>query len=208
MVPVTTQQQVFYYEPITTCCQTTVGAPVTTLPPGASVQPSVPLNLQPNVGEQRSFPNPGAPNVGEGREPPVGSESNYPRNGSGRLMPEADKNSLRQPQLQSPVPAPTNSKPPVIRLDHIVAAPKSNVEGEVVKADKPQAGAKVTFVFRDEQGVTRNVTADAAGRFAISLSAGEWLVYVHDAAGDPVYQQMVQVKGDVAQHVRLVSRER
>jgi hypothetical protein len=200
MVPVTTQQQVFYYEPITTCCTTSVGAPVMTLPPGASVQP--------NVGEQRSFPNPGAPNVNEGREPPIGSESNYPRNPAGRIMPEADKNTYRQPQLQAPVPAPTKTKPPVIRLDHIVAAPKTNVEGEVVKGDRGQAGAKVTFVFRDEQGVTRTATADESGRFTVTLSAGEWLVYVHDAAGDPVYQRMVEVKSDQPQHVRLVSRER
>ncbi len=38
--PVTQYQQAFYYQPVTTCCQQTMGAPVLTLPPGATATPA------------------------------------------------------------------------------------------------------------------------------------------------------------------------
>jgi hypothetical protein len=203
MVPVTTQQQVFYYEPVTTCCTTTVGAPVFGSPPPGGV---------PNVQEQRTVP--GAPNVNESREPPAGSESGYrglPANPK-PYVPKADDSSYRQPQLRGPIPtqpaAPAPAKPPSVRLEFIAEASNPNLEGEVVKADKPHPGARVTFVFADRQGVRQTATTDNDGRFGVTLDAGEWLVYVHDEAGEPVYKGKVQVKSDEPRRITLVSRER
>lgn len=133
--PVTTYQQMTYYEPQTTCCTTTIGAPVAALPYGASVVPGAappavqgapaavppavqgaPMTAVPGVsGGAASVPpavsgqsNVVPPAVQGSSEPP-GPEQAMPgaTSNSNRVprMPGSDGSSYRQPQLQAPIPA-------------------------------------------------------------------------------------------------------
>jgi hypothetical protein len=82
-----------------------------------------------------------------------------------------------------------------------------NVEGQVVLKDKnPQAGARVDFVSADQLGDKQTVTADSQGHFKLNLSAGGWLVYVHDEKGNPVFKEKVEVKDNQANRMILTSR--
>lgn len=131
--PVTTYQQMTYYEPQTTCCTTTIGAPVAALPSGASVIPGSPqpavqgapmvpapgVSGAPAVGAPgvSGVPGIGAPGVmGQPNMPPAGvngsNEPPPPAQGAGTsnnyrapYMPGSDGSAYRQPQLQAPVPA-------------------------------------------------------------------------------------------------------
>src|SRR5205823_6468547 len=63
-----------YYVPETTCCNTTIGAPIMNLPPGASADPSMgsmgTMGEPPVIGEGRI----GTPRIGEDRVPGGGSD--------------------------------------------------------------------------------------------------------------------------------------
>jgi hypothetical protein len=218
--PVTTQQLVSYYEPVTTCCTTTVGAPVCQPPAGAAVVPSGPSapsapafqGSPPVVGEGRQVPVPQAPSVGEGREyaPPTTSEGTRYDRTPNPYMPKASDSSYRQPQLQSPLPAqparPAQA-PPRVRLERIAALPDYNLEGHVVSTERlPQPGARVLFVSADRAGGRQAVTADGRGHFQASLASGSWLVYVQDSAGKQVFQRRVEINGDRPSSMTLVSR--
>jgi hypothetical protein len=109
-VPVTTQQLVTYYEPQTTCTSTSIGAPVASPPPGASVIDS----------QQQSAPPAGVRDSGDTIK---GSDSYKPE-----TMPPASGSSLRQltPQTPGNARAPAESQPPPrVRLDKIVSLPKN-----------------------------------------------------------------------------------
>ncbi len=215
--PVTTYQQAFYYEPVTTCCTTNVGAPVTTLPPGATTMPgaypgaSTTPSVPPGASTQPSVPAPGA-NTTEG--PPSGQAEGmkFNSNYSNRAprMPFAPDTSYRQPQLQAPVPAQSTTpvQNPRLRFDRITTAPSHNTKGQVVGADRiPQSKAQVLFVSADKKGVRHTIKADDWGRFQTTLESGTWLIYVQDPSGRLVYQQKVNVRGeDALSPMTLVSR--
>jgi hypothetical protein len=216
--PVTTQQLVSYYEPVTTCCTTTVGAPVFGQPPaGAAVSPAIPgaqgfTGSPPSVGEGRQVPQAQPPSVGEGREyaPTTSEGTRYDRNPAPYMPKAYDSSSYRQPQLRSPVPgqpaAPAQA-PPRVRLERIAALPDYNLDGQVVSSARiPQANARVLFVSADQAGGRQSVTADPRGRFQVTLASGSWLVYVQDGRGQQVFQRRVDVSADQPHTMTLVSR--
>ncbi len=192
MVPVTSYRMAFYYEPVTTCCTTSCYPPCPDpCPPG------------PSVGEQRSSSAPPAtqPGVGEYRDPGT-SGSNKPfepnRNGSSGEPPmsKVPSTSIRQP---APPP------PPAVKLDRIVALPGHNVEGAVVRGDEaPRPGAKLLFVSADRKEAPQSVTADAGGKFRLTLASGAWLVYLNEGA-EPTFQTRIEVREET-KSLRLVSR--
>jgi hypothetical protein len=217
MQPVTSYQQAFYYEPVTTCCTTTVGAPVAAPPAGVS---SVPAAPPPGVSSQPAAPPPGVssqpstppPAVNSTEAPPPGQAEGmkYNSNLNNRVprMPLApDSSSFRQPRLQAPVPV-QPATPTRVRFDRITSAPRHNTQGQVLRTDRiPQGGAKLLFVSADQRGARQNVTADGRGQFQTTLATGTWLIYVQDGSGRLVYQQKVQVGDDrPGQPITLVSR--
>jgi hypothetical protein len=220
--PVTSYQLSCYYEPVTTCCTTTVGAPIFGQPPnGAAVAPAVPAvpavpgtpGVPPVVGEGRQVPAPQPPTVGEGQQyyPPTTSEgTRFDRNPVPYMPKASDSSYYRQPQLQTPVPAQPTAPaqaPPRVRLERIAALPDSNLNGLVVRTDRaPQANARVLFVSADQAGARQAVTADAHGRFQVALASGSWLVYVQDSQGKQVFQRRVDVTDGQPHSMTLVSR--
>lgn len=231
--PVTTYQQMTYYEPQTTCCTTTIGAPVGALPAGAAVVPAAPpaappgvssapagavpgvssapgATLPPAVGSQQGNPPPG---VNSTDAPPIsqaeGTKYNPGYNSRAPRMPYAP-DSYRQPRLQAPVPVQpaTPSQPTRVRFERIAALPQPNTEGQVVSSDRrPQARAQVLFVSTDPRGSRQAVTADEQGRFQTLLPSGTWLVYVQDSAGRLTFQKRVQIgSAAVPAPMTLVSR--
>lgn len=85
--PVTTYQQMTYYEPQTTCCTTTIGAPVAAPPPGAAMmqpapQPAVqgtPMVPAPGVQGSPMTPTPGVQGSPMTPSPGVSGQPNYPQ---------------------------------------------------------------------------------------------------------------------------------
>src|SRR5207253_158174 len=120
----------------TTCCTTTNGPAVATLPPGATVvpgtQPGTTLvpGTQPGVTESRITPAPASPNPVPGIEEkrdfsPM--QTNPPP-----MPPSGADTSYRQPKIKSPAPPP----PPTVKWERIVSAPgDSNLRGTVVRND-------------------------------------------------------------------------
>lgn len=205
LVPVTSYQLSYYYEPVTTCCSTTTGAPVTKVPSGATITPAP---ASPGVGESTT-PLPGTkPRVGEESLP---SDSFRPNFGETQQPPMngADGSSYRQPRLRTPEPTPP-SEPvaPKVRLDRIVQLPSPNVEGRVVRTDgrSPQSGVRLLFVNSDQDDQQQTVTADGQGRFEATLAKGNWLVYVRNREGTPVFQKRIVVKDQERVPVLLTSR--
>ncbi len=200
--PVTTQQLVTYYQPITSCCQTTLGAPVSTLPAGASVQPAAgdQTNPPPAVGP------PGAnDHIADPRDGNTSRKNNRFEEPAPRTMPRAtDDSSFRSPQLQTPVvptspnPAPTVPTVPA-RIDRIAQLPAQEVAGQVLTTkSQPHAGARVLLVNKDRETDRQTATADEQGKFHVRLPSGSWLVYVRDAEGTAVYQDVLEVRGEAA----------
>jgi hypothetical protein len=207
-VPTTSYKLSYYYEPQTTCCQTTVGAPVAAIPQGAAVVAPqggqivpVPQAGVPGVGE-----NPGAggqprPGVGESPGVPQGSNSFRFRETPPPPMGGAGDSSRRQ---ETPK-APAYNPPPKVRLDRIVALPGHNIEGSVVQADyrTPRAGARLLFVSAKREGGDLTATADQQGHFRATLPAGGWLVYVRNREGTPVFQKRIELKDSEVRQVSL-----
>jgi hypothetical protein len=208
-VPVTSWQQSCYYEPVTTCTSctttTTVGAPVTSLPPGASMVPSAPsapiapsAPVAPSVPLSEPPPNPAAPPTTEETRDHGVESRRYP---APPVMPRASDSSLRQPPAPRPAPAPTTLRP-----DRIASYSHSSFEGHVVSADRsPRSNARVLLVNAERSTDRRTVTTDGAGDFRANLTAGGWLVYLHDTNGRPVFARRVEVN-DHTQPVTLVGR--
>jgi hypothetical protein len=212
-VPVTTYQKACYWEPRTTCCTTTTGAPIPAVPqpvvpqpvvpqpapvvpqpapvitPGAapSISQPTPSGYPPSVIDQKSF---GAPT-----DNPLYKQLYPSGNPSAPVMPPAS--------LKQPLPAPPA---PPAKLEGIVMGPDSRLEGQVVHLDRsPRANAKVMFV--SAQGGPRYfATANSAGRFSITLPAGTWQVYLYGADDIPVLNAQLNVAGSKAGTFTLVSR--
>ncbi len=231
MQPVQGYQLAYYYEPQTTCCQTTIGAPVAAPPaPGAVAVPlqqvvpqqqAAPLQqvapanpgvaAPPTVGEQRQLAVP--PGVGEQRQlavPPGVSEQ--------REAAPSTSESQRYPAPASTQPMPrapegasfrpsTAYPPPAVRLDRIVSASGPSVQGQVVSEDRhPVANVQLLFINADQVNTRETITADAAGKFQVNLAAGSWHVYTQTRDGKTEYRSKIDVRANEANDVRLVSR--
>ncbi len=192
MVPVTSYKLSCYYEPVTTCST-----------PAVPAVPSVPAAppAQPGVGEDPGqSATPLKPRVGEF---PGGTALPRQRETPPPPMPPADGSALRQPPG-----VPAAPRPPRVRLDRVVALPDPNLQGQVVREGTrtPQAGARLVFVNADVDGAQQSATADGQGRFRANLPSGNWLVYVRNGDGIPVFQAKVRVGEREARQVTLVSR--
>jgi hypothetical protein len=223
-VPVTSYQQAFYWEPVTSCAAPPAcpAAPVaaaappadcaTTAAPAAQpVVPIAPYGQQPGVSEPQR--NPATPGVTD--YPPRGATESPPYNRyypptTGDYMPPASGSSYQQwaprgttQQQKALPPAPL----PSVKLDRIAAGPAGEVRGTVVRGDKtPVAGAHVLFICADRQEPRQSAATDATGQFRLSLTWGDWLVYVQGADGKPVFHRKIEVRRSEALPVNLVSR--
>jgi hypothetical protein len=211
MTPCTTYQLSYYYEPQTTCCTTTTGAPVLAVPQGGTT-------VVPPVAAPGALPGGvpgGVPSVTEQSQtapPPVAPPQPAGPSVSESTIPAAP-GSYRQPQLGKPLPAlPTapvqpSSHPVPVRLDRIVSLSAHTVEGRVVNADRaPQGNARLLFVSAGRDRSQHSLMADGSGQFQVSLASGNWLVYVRDADGRPVFQQKLDVSARAGTPMLLVSR--
>ncbi len=206
-VPVQGYQKVNYWQPQTTCCNTTQGAPIP-MTPGGGVPPQTqmpPVTSVPNI-------TPDAPPAISGTKTP-GTTSAPKTNMWDQFYPPINKvtptpGTSWQPQLGAPVPMqqqPTNPPPPV-KFDRIAVNGSSQVEGQVVGNNQsPKANAKVMFV-NASTGQRLNVNANTAGRFNVDLQPGSWHVYLHGNDDVPVHHSRIDVNGQQNRQVQLVSR--
>ncbi len=203
VTPVTSQVEVQYLEPQTSCCQTTIGAPIYGAAPQAGG-----YQAAPQMGEGYAAPTQ-APAVSAGPipadNPPGVSASEKPNMSRLKPMPQIDSNSYRQPDLTAPVVKPT-SPPANVRIDRIVSLSDANLSGQVVNQGRVQAGARILLVSLDKAATQKAVTADDRGQFKVTLASGNWLVYVNGADGKPVFQDKVEVRDDAKRTLTLVSR--
>lgn len=203
-VPVTAYQKVDYWQPQTTCCQTTVGAPIygsSPPPPVINSAPSMaPIERAPEI---KSSTTPGT----SGTRPNM-TDSYYPPIEKTPEIKNAMPNTSWQPQLGAPIPiqpaAPQPSAP--VKMDRIAVGPNSVVEGQVLRADNsPKPSAKILFI-NASSGQKQTIYANSAGRFQTELPTGSWHVYVHGANDLPIYQNRIDVSGAQFRQVTLVNR--
>ena len=209
-VPVTTYRQCSYWEPVTTCCAppapccpTSYSAPA----PAAPCDSGTPPAAAPAVTEQRAAP---APAVREqpGQAPASSGSPLYDRYypPSQSAPPPAAGSSLK-PIPAVPAPANPTGGPPRVKLESVVALPTPNLAGKVVHGDNaPDAWTRLVFVSADARGQQQDATADAAGRFGVTLASGGWLVYLRGADNRPVFHSKIDVHDNEPQQLTLVSR--
>ena len=199
-VPVQGYQKVDYWQPQTTCCQTTVGAPVygSAPPPVHNGPPAMaPIERAPEI---KSSTTPGVP------KPDMFQQYYPPIEKTPEIRSSTTPNTSWQPQLGAPVPVQPNTAPAPVKMDRIAVGPNSVVEGQVVRADhSPKPSAKVLFI-NASTGQKQTVVANSAGRFQTELPSGSWHVYVHGPNDLPVYQSRVDVSGGQFRQVSLVNR--
>lgn len=202
MVPVTTYQKSCWWEP-QTCCS--LVDPCANR--GTSVAPAV--NDGGSSGAVPAVQDSGQPAVPANPAGPMGD-----MNGGGASL----RKSLRPvtppvPQPQQYVQPPAPRTPVVPKYNSIAfedgAVGQPTLSGQVVQdsQNRPRPGAKLLFVSDAAAGKQETTTADTAGKFKVTLTAGQWLVYVRDESGKAVYQTKVQVKQNENQQMMLVSRK-
>jgi hypothetical protein len=128
-------------------------------------------------------------------------------------MPNASGSSY-QPNRQGTVPgpriqtAPVQSPAPSVHLDRFVSAPRNSVSGQVVLPNwQPAKATRLIFINAERQEGRKEVATDNSGRFQAQLTQGNWLVYIEDGQGKPVFSQEINVRNnDRNELLRLVSR--
>jgi hypothetical protein len=112
------------------------------------------------------------------------------------------------PSGYRPLPAaPRAPQLPPVRLEKIVAAPVTRLEGRVVRNDDaPRPNVRLRFVSASRGGPEYPVTANSAGRFRVTLASGSWFVYINRPDGRQVYHCKIDVNGAGTRRVTLVSR--
>jgi hypothetical protein len=116
----------------------------------------------------------------------------------------AQPNSLPLPAVPSYKPA-TNAP----ALDRITSNPNgASIRGQVVANNfvTPLRGAKVLFVSNKSDEVKQTTIADTTGRFALSLPAGEWKIFVSSANGNLEYHSSINVQDNQNRQFMVVSR--
>ena len=203
-VPVQGYQKVDYWQPQTTCCTTTLGAPILGGPPPQQGQ----MPLAPMQAPPPEMP----PSISGSKSPGFGVEKPM----WDRYYPPMEKapeirgsTSGFQPQLFAPTPASKPQLPspqPPVKFDRIAVGPDSHVEGQIVRSDNsPKPNAKVLFI-NASTGKRQTITANTAGRFQADLPAGSWHVYLHGPDEAPIYHSRIDVNGSQFRQVNLVSR--
>jgi hypothetical protein len=203
-VPVTTYQKSCYWEP-TTCCT----GPLIPANPCSQTQPPVVNN-----GPVTTNPPPTVRDEGNPNRPPtvrdergLNGAQEYDRYyGTSDSSPPASYRQLPvNPQATRPaVPVQPD---PRVRLDRIVSAPVTHVEGRIVRNDNaPRANVRLVFISNAGRGAQYPVTANDAGRFRITLTSGTWAVYASTPDGRQVFASKIAVQGEGTRQLTLVSR--
>ncbi len=213
-VPTTAYQLAYYWEPHTTCCKTTVGAPIFPgCAPGAPAVPGAPV-MPPAGGAPIGGPPPVTDQGVPSGPPPVKDKYYYNPGDKTGPPPVSDSSQTKfnQPQLGSPVPggqpaaqpaAPKNSAP----LDKIASLPGGSIKGQVVSSgNSPKANTQVIFMPVSLKGQQQAVTANASGQFNVSLASGQWEVYIADGAGQPKYHSKIHIAENQPSYLTLVSK--
>ncbi|MGL4553710.1 MAG: hypothetical protein ACRC33_21315, partial [Gemmataceae bacterium] len=155
MVPVMSQRAVTMYEPVTSCCTTTTGPAVATLPPGAAVTPD---GGAPGGAERRepAASLPPAPPGTESREP--AADGSTPRYTPVPAMPPGESGFRRTPA-------------PAVRFDRMASADGSSVVGRMTDAGRvPLSKSRVLFVSAEQKSEQYQATTDADGVFRTRLA--------------------------------------
>lgn len=169
-VPVTSYKLSYYLEPQTTCCNTSVGAPVP-CPNGNCQQAPTgappAMNQAPSVNPTPSYSPP--PVIDQPRPAPsgpsVGTMSSYPSSGW----------------------------QPTVNLTGITPEKAPAVHGQVVRSDRtPTANAQVLFV-NATTGDRQSVTTNGSGQFNLAISGGNYHVYLAGSNGSAAYHSLVNV---------------
>ena len=143
-VPVTTSQKVCYWQPQTTCCQTTQGAPIYgDAPPPGGMQPPPQVNTAPSISQPQGPP----PNVNTDRAPGNGTSS--------PATPMYDRfyppqQSITQPQSypsQSPTmpPAGTSWQPKLGAPSPFVPENRPQGETQPIRALRPPVADRISL---------------------------------------------------------------
>ena len=180
MVPYTAYRQSCYMEPVVS-----YAAPACpTCPTG--VNPGV----NPGVAEPNTLPPQGLP---ERKPLPNVSEDN-------KTLPPQN---LSNPRNRL---SPSNDIP--LRMDRIGSNPNGRLQGTVVADDRitPKSGSRIFFASAAKKSPEFSAQADASGRFAIELPAGEWNLYMTGSDGKPVYHSQINVKYNDQRLLTVVSR--
>jgi len=235
-VPVTSYQKVCYWQPQTTCCTTTEGAPIyaptsapaaVAQPPAVTAVPSAPPQ-PPAVTAVPSAPAPAQPpaisttpgNPPAQQMPPSISESRTPGNGT-----SAPSNSMydryypRSQPIQAPAPStppmpPASwqpqgapaAPPPPVKLDRIVVGPDSHIQGQVVRSDNSPRSSARVLFVNAGSGSRQTATTNNWGLFDVDLPPGSWLVYLYGADDIARYHSRLDVGGTQTAKLTLVNR--
>lgn len=217
-VPVTSYRRCCYWQPQTTCCTTSVGAPVP-CPPSNGSQPIV-QQQQPIA--QQPAPNGNPPSVGEshtpnGGQPPLQQQAPPQQYNRYYRPPQGSQSKQTNPAPSNRQPsfgnsgssnnAPNSSPPPKVRLNRIVSNSSTWVSGQVVKDNsKPRSGASLLFVNLDHRSSKQAATTNGSGQFNVSLPSGRWAVYMRQPNGQRVYHSRIDVSDQKMPYITLVSR--
>ncbi|HEX3150576.1 MAG TPA: hypothetical protein VHR66_21035 [Gemmataceae bacterium] len=180
MVPVTEMRKSFYLEPVVTYTDP-CGNPCPSCGGGAATGAIAPAAgiAEPSRGQ--------VPTIGESGEPP-------------RIKPPA----IQESGSKKVTPVPTVP----MRADRTASRTLEGgrLAGQVVRDDRitPRANATLKFVGDQDQQVTAK--ADAAGRFAVEVPAGEWTLYLVGADGKESYHSTLLVRREDDRRVTVVSR--
>ena len=179
MVPVQSQRLVTETTPVVTYY----------LPPTRSYSSPVSAeSAAPRVDELRTAPPGIAPDTGATIPP-----TQLP------TIPNSLQRSL--PPATKPIPGGVNAR--------TTSRPTSgSVRGEVVLNDQvtPRAGAKLVFVNVDDLSKREYVTADDFGNFDLTLSSGEWYMYIGTGTGRATFHKKITVNGESNRDFKVVSR--
>jgi hypothetical protein len=139
---------------------------------------------------------PAQPGLSEQRQPaPTGAGLEQQRNQYYPQMPSLQSRPTQIPAVPSFKPERVASR----------TLPGSTVNGQVVSSNfAPKAGAQIVFVNAAQQDV--RATADATGRFQVSLASGNWTVYLADNNGGLAYHNQFTVSNSDSGPLTVVSR--
>lgn len=194
-VPVTSYRKCCYWQPQTTCCTTTVGAPI-----------AAPPVVQPNGSATIQQPANGAPPVVTPQLSPPANPPQQQDRYYGPIEGSNSKNSNWQMDPRQPGSSPVPARPQPAVPSRIASGP-TWVQGQVVRSDSaPRPNATVVFIHADRRQVQHSATANSAGRFHVSLAAGRWDVYIRTADGTQTYHSQIDVRDERSPFVTLVSR--
>lgn len=191
-VPVTSYKQMYYLEPQTTCCSTTIGAPIPQQQQqqpctGPGCAPSGPSG--PTIQQNPTVAPPSGPSG------PASGTSYYPGGLTSNTAPKAD-----------PIATGTNAWRPAVNLTSVTPEPKAEpaVNGQVVRTDRtPTANTQILFV-NATTGARHSATTNDAGRFQVALGAGNYHVFMTTSSGSAAYHSLVNV--DRTRDVNLVNQ--